>query len=146
MRRIIRCLLQIWIPFNVHWSLPLSISPTLSEAHVGSSDPEAWIPSEKTDSLVHHLRLCPTWHFPSVGSSEPKGNFRLWQTGSLKDALTQNPTCIIWGRIIRLLWSVYLTLSVRIIRPYCVLQNSSNSAFLWVLSSCFASLGLFTPF
>ena len=26
---------------------------------------------------------------------------------------------------------------------YCFLQNSSNSAFLWVLSSCFALLGLF---
>ena len=32
----------------------------------------------------------------------------------------------------------------QIIRTNCVLQNSSNSAFLWVLSSCFALLGLFT--
>ena len=32
----------------------------------------------------------------------------------------------------------------RFIRCYCILQNSSNSTFLWVLSSCFALLCLFT--
>ena len=32
----------------------------------------------------------------------------------------------------------------RFIRCYCLLQNSSNSTFLWVFSSYFALLGLFT--
>ena len=56
------------------------------------------------------------------------------------------PTLLLWHRIIRLLWCVYPTWLIRIIRPHWVLQNSSNSAFLWVLSLCFALLGLFTSF
>ena len=49
-------------------------------------------------------------------------------------------------RFIRLLWCIYLTWVVRTIWTHWVLQNSSNSVFLSVLSSCFALLGLFTSF
>ena len=101
--RIIRCHCQIWIPNNGHWSLLLPISPTLRSHHVGSSDPEAWIPAEKTCSGTWSEPLSDVC-FPIVGQSEPT------VTGSLQNAMSQILTHILKGRIIRVHWHVYPTL------------------------------------
>ena len=91
-RRIIRCLDQIWIPFNGNDHWPGQLVRRIVQPHVGSSDPEAWIPTKKTGSLIHHPTINPTCN--SLASDNPiaKGIFSPWKTCSLSKATTQNPT------------------------------------------------------
>ena len=96
-----------------------------------------WTPNTFSDHLSDHY---------SDASSVTRRLFLCALTCSLVHHPRVCPTLLLWRRIIRLLWCVYPTWLIRIIRPYWVLQNSSNSAFLWVLSSCFALLWLFTLF
>ena len=104
-------------------------------------NPELQIPS-----LIIYPTITPMLQGSRIESSDLEDFFWYALSCSLVHHPRVCPTLLLWRRIIRLLWCVYPTWLIRIIQLYWVLQNSSNLAFLWVLSSCFALLGLFTSF
>ena len=93
-RRIIRCLDQIWIPFNGnnHWHGQLV--RRIVQPHVRSSDPEAWIRTKKTGSLVHHPTINPPCNSLASDNPIPKGIFIPWKTCSLGNTTSENLTYI----------------------------------------------------
>ena len=124
MRRIIRSNWHFEFQNNDTWSILLLVCPTLRTNHVGSSDPEAWIPTEKTGSLVHHPIYCPTWYFPPSDNPIQQAFFSppkhaLWVILALKIRSLH-----LQRQIIRLLWSVYPTLLYRIIRTHWIFPVS----------------------
>ena len=84
--------LWIWIPSNVHWSFTRTITPTLYEAHIGSSGSAGWKTSWKTSSLQNHPSLCPKPIFFASDNPNQSGKFHPSKTCSLSNTSTQNPT------------------------------------------------------
>ena len=102
----------------------------------GSTDAKGVAPLRLTSSLEHSTLNAPTLLF--IPSVQPVlHSFFTWSPEAHR--LVPMP-----GR--RIFWqpSDAPMLRHRFFRCYWFLQNSSNSTFFWVLSSCFALYGLFT--
>ena len=82
MRRIIRCNRLILNSTATSLIIHPTITLALQILRIGSSDPEGIFHLEKTGSLQNHPNLCPTFSFPSVGSSGCFGRIvRPWGVG-----------------------------------------------------------------